>query len=313
MKSALVKWQQVLSDIRVRIPPLVFWVALVLVMDWLPLQAGEQVRGKETPGTFAQTFAVALPELEGPITVAIFSPQGEMIRLLYKDAAVESIPAGLNGLIMAWDGRDDAGLPVPPGTYRARGLVHGPISFSVLPVADPAGKIFSASLPSSTSSTYDSLVSQAPEEPLTFPFLLSDPSLPPCSPRAERNHLMILAAKDELQEVRPWLRLEARIKDQSVMITTEGLPLAECSLTAGISPSRSSRSSPDKNDHQKFRSISFHQGPTPATALLSLQYAEGTASYFVSGLDKIVPLEAGTLEVPPDAFQSPPFGRESPH
>jgi hypothetical protein len=306
MKSALVKWQQVLSDIRVRIPLLALLLALVLVMDWCPLMAGEQVGGKEPPRTFAQTIAVALPELEGPITIGIFSPDGELVRLLYRDAAVESIPAGLNGLIMAWDGKDDAGLPVSPGTYRVRGLVHGPITFSVRPSVDPSSKIFSSLSP------YYCLEAQVPEEPLSSP-LLSDPSLPFYPPITDRNHLTIPAAKDELQEVRPWLRIEARIKNPSVMITAEGLPLAECSLPIGTSPSLSPRSSSDKNDRLKPRSVSLHEGPMPGTAQLSLRYAGGTESYFITGIDKIVPLEAGTLVIPPAAFQSTPVGEESWH
>jgi len=305
MKSALVKWQQVLSDIRVRIPLLALLLAHILVMDWCPLMAGEQVGGKEPPRTFAQTIAVALPELEGPITVGIFSPDGEMIRLLYRDAAVESIPAGLNGLIMTWDGKDDEGLPVSPGTYRVRGLVHGPITFSVRPSVDPYSKIFSFS-------PYYGLEAQAPEEPLRSP-LLYDPSLPFYPPITDRNHLTIPAAKDELQEERPWLRLEARIKTPSVIITAEGLPLAECSLPIDASPSLSHRSSPDKNDRIKPRSVSLHEGPMPGTAQLVLRYAGGTESYLVTGIDKIVPLEAGTLVVPPGAFQSTTVGEESWH
>jgi general stress protein CsbA len=51
----------------------------------------------------------------------------------------------------------------------------------------------------------------------------------------------------------------------------------------------------------------------PGTAQLSLRYAGGTESYFITGIDKIVPLEAGTLVIPPAAFQSTPVGEESWH
>jgi len=74
------------------------------------------------------SFAVALPELEGSVTFGIFTPSGSLARLLYNDAAVDAIPAGLNGLLMSWDGKDDQGETLPPGSYRGRGLVHGPLS-----------------------------------------------------------------------------------------------------------------------------------------------------------------------------------------
>jgi hypothetical protein len=80
-----------------------------------------------------QTFTVALPELEGPLTIGIFSPEGERVRLLHRDAPVDSLPAGLNGLILTWDEKDDAGNPLPPGVYEARGLVHGAVVADLVP------------------------------------------------------------------------------------------------------------------------------------------------------------------------------------
>ena len=152
-------------------------------------------------------FAVALPELEGPVTLGIFSAQGNLVRLLYRDAPVDSIQAGLNGLLIGWDGKDDSGAAVSSGTYRARGLVHGPVAASVLPEQEGNGFC------SFASNDYPSPL------PTWNPF--------------PRNSITVLSVRDALLEKRKILSISARVWDNVVIVDADGLPLVSIGLREG--------------------------------------------------------------------------------
>jgi hypothetical protein len=214
-----------------------------------------------------QSFAVALPELEGPVTMGIFSSSGERVRLLCRDAGVDTIPAGLNGLIMSWDGKDDQGRDVPAGTYRARALVHGPLRITALPVGN--------SLP----------IDAAWRE---------EADLFPLRPPFPKNRITIRAAKDELLESRPLLSIEACIEGDACVIRAEGLPLLSIPMeSAGnVSP------------------VITH-GPGAGTASITIDNPKCSFTHTISGLDRLVPLNAGALEIPADAFHPLPGAGES--
>ncbi len=72
-----------------------------------------------------QQFTFALPELEGRISLGIFSPEGRLVRTLAVGATESDFKIGLNGLITTWDGKDDAGNIQPAGKYIVRGFVIG--------------------------------------------------------------------------------------------------------------------------------------------------------------------------------------------
>ncbi len=61
----------------------------------------------------------------GTITLGIFSGAGKLVRTLNRESAIEEFKQGENGLITKWDGRDDAGQPVPFGQYGVRGWMSG--------------------------------------------------------------------------------------------------------------------------------------------------------------------------------------------
>lgn len=214
-----------------------------------------------------QSFTVALPELEGPVTMEIFSSSGERVRLLHRDAGVDTIPAGLNGLIMSWDGRDDQGRDVPAGTYRARGLVHGPLRVTALPVGN--------SLP---------IAAACREEADMF---LLRPPFP-------KNRITIRAAKDELLESRPLLSIDAGIEGDACVIRADGLPLLSIPMesTGNVSPG-------------------ITHGPAAGTALITIDDPKGSSTYTIMGLDRLVPLNAGALEITADAFHPLPGAGES--
>jgi hypothetical protein len=216
-----------------------------------------------------QSFAVALPELEGPVTLGIFSNEGTLVRLLCRDTPVESIPAGLNGLIMTWDEKDASAKRVSPGGYMARGIVHGALSVSALPVPETG---------------------EAPktrESPVSF------------SPMTvQENEIVVRAARDALLASTPLLVIRASIKENSCMITAAGLPILSMPL-----PSLEKGNFPQK--------VRLTPGKAEGSALLTVENRHGTNSYEITGLERMVPISAGKLDVAPDAFHSSPSAGES--
>jgi hypothetical protein len=196
-----------------------------------------------------QHFTVAIPAMEGPLTMGIFSEQGELVRLLYRDAPVENIPAGLNGLIMSWDGKNDQGTDVPSGIYRARGLVHGPIRVTQIPFFTP----------------------------VIFPLI---PGEEPTSP-LPANRIVLRAADDELLESRPLLSLHALKGSHEITLEAEGLPLMTIPLIPGVAQAK----------------VHFKHGPLAGEAALDVEGENFQESYLILGLDRIVPIDAGKLEI----------------
>ena len=219
--------------------------------------------GQESAGG---TFAVALPALEGPITLGVFAPDGTLVRLLHRDAPMASIPAGLNGLLLTWDGRDDRSVPVPPGIYRARGMVHGPVTAMLLSATAPGN------------GTRPPAETTAPHE----------------------ESVQVLAAADPLYEERPLVTLTTKVSGGRATLLANGLPLAD--LPPGA----------------ETGSASLTLAPEPGTIRLSFREADSPVEWTLSGLERIVPLEAGTLTVEapqetngPGAFLSPKEQPES--
>lgn len=71
-------------------------------------------------------IAFAVPE-DGRITLGVFDSNGRLVRQLHALAPQSDFTTGLNGLITKWDGRDDAGTTVAPGTYHIRGYLIGDV------------------------------------------------------------------------------------------------------------------------------------------------------------------------------------------
>ncbi len=236
-----------------------------------------QDRAQETVSATNPTapcrFAIALPEMDGPLTLGIFSPEGKLTRLLYHEAPIDSIPAGLNGLLVSWDGKDDAGLPVPPGIYHARGLVHGKLMVTALPFSDWEAAWRSSHL----QGTND----------------LFSASLPPVIPTiSSSNQITVMAAKDALFENRPLLTIAAFFAKDQIIVTAEGLPI----LSIPVEPYLLL---PPPTEGPI---ITLHAGDHPGTAELILISSGRKTSYLLSGLDQLVPLDAGALPMPPEIF-----------
>lgn len=65
------------------------------------------------------------PPLEGTLSLGIYDKGGKLVRTLHREATEKDFVVGLNGFITHWDGKDQAGRPVPAGKYAARGYAVG--------------------------------------------------------------------------------------------------------------------------------------------------------------------------------------------
>lgn len=215
-------------------------------------------------------FAVALPELDGPLTLGIFSPDGKLVRLLYHEALVNSIPAGLNGLLISWDGKDDHGMDVQFGIYDAMGLVHGNLGVSAMPTHDDgrSGILYC--------SNNDILLTSSwgPAQSLF------------CS-----NKIVVQAAPDALFEnrERPFLVISASLQGGSIAVYADGLPLLKIPLEAWMSDSN-------------HPTLEFQSGLSKGMGVVKLNRPDGIYSWMISGLDHLVPMNAGALPMPPEKY-----------
>jgi hypothetical protein len=74
-------------------------------------------------------FIFAVPAT-GRITLGVFDKNGHLVRTLHALDGEEKFQVGLNGFISRWDGLDDSGKKVAPGTYHIRGYQIGEVSVS---------------------------------------------------------------------------------------------------------------------------------------------------------------------------------------
>ncbi len=79
-----------------------------------------------TPGK-AIRITFLPPPLEGAISLGIYDGNGKLVRVLHREAETDDFEIGNDALSTTWDGRDDAGGNLPPGTYHARGFVVGEV------------------------------------------------------------------------------------------------------------------------------------------------------------------------------------------
>lgn len=71
---------------------------------------------------------LAAPPLEGTVSIGVFDAAGNCIRVLYKNADQDTIPSALNGFLITWDGKNDAGTITQKGEYEIRGVTVGNVS-----------------------------------------------------------------------------------------------------------------------------------------------------------------------------------------
>jgi hypothetical protein len=65
------------------------------------------------------------PPLEGTISLGIYDPSGQLVRVLHQEAEVDEFNVGADSLVTTWDGKNDDGEDLPDGKYHARGYLVG--------------------------------------------------------------------------------------------------------------------------------------------------------------------------------------------
>jgi hypothetical protein len=110
-----------------KLPAFVCWMTLAL-----GLLAAAQAQDAEAPpapaakkGTVRITFLP--PPMEGSLSLGVYDKAGKLVRVLAREATEKDFAIGLNGLILFWDGRDDAAKPLPAGNYSVRGFSVGSV------------------------------------------------------------------------------------------------------------------------------------------------------------------------------------------
>ena len=78
------------------------------------------------------------PPMEGTISLGIWDSNDKLVRVLHREAKIDSFTVEENSLSTTWDGKNDAGEDLPAGKYRARGYLVGKLKI------DDAGKATSS-------------------------------------------------------------------------------------------------------------------------------------------------------------------------
>jgi hypothetical protein len=63
--------------------------------------------------------------MDGTITLGIWDSNDKLVRVLHREAKIDSLTVEENSLSTSWDGKNDAGEDLPAGKYRARGYLVG--------------------------------------------------------------------------------------------------------------------------------------------------------------------------------------------
>ena len=65
--------------------------------------------------------------MDGTISLGIYDQAGKLVRVLHQNAQLNDFTIGPDSLVTRWDGKDDGHQDLPPGRYRARGYLVGPL------------------------------------------------------------------------------------------------------------------------------------------------------------------------------------------
>ena len=78
------------------------------------------------------------PPMDGTISLGIYDQAGKLVRVLNQNAQLTDFTIGPDSLVTRWDGKDDGHQDLPPGRYRARGYLVGPLKREDLGEASPS-------------------------------------------------------------------------------------------------------------------------------------------------------------------------------
>ncbi|MFL6521567.1 MAG: hypothetical protein ACJ8NS_15215 [Chthoniobacterales bacterium] len=104
-------------------------IVLLLAAAWLVDNAAGQESptrtATSTPAPRSIRVSFVPPPLDGTISLGVYDASGKLVRVLFREADINEFNIGSDSLSTTWDGKNDAGEPVPPGKYNAHGFVVG--------------------------------------------------------------------------------------------------------------------------------------------------------------------------------------------
>lgn len=78
------------------------------------------------------------PPLDGKISLGIYDQNNQLVRVLHQEADLDEFTVGADALVTKWDGKDDFGYDLWPGTYRARGFLVAPMKIEEVTTGETA-------------------------------------------------------------------------------------------------------------------------------------------------------------------------------
>lgn len=75
--------------------------------------------------------------MDGTISLGIYDQSKQLVRVLHEEADFDEFTVGADALVTKWDGKNDKGEDMPPGTYRARGYAVGELKAAQLETQTP--------------------------------------------------------------------------------------------------------------------------------------------------------------------------------
>ena len=76
------------------------------------------------------------PPLEGKISLGIYDENNQLVRVLHQEAELDDFTVGADALVTKWDGKDDFGYDLWPGTYHGRGFLVAPMKIEEITTGD---------------------------------------------------------------------------------------------------------------------------------------------------------------------------------
>ncbi|MBV9008920.1 MAG: hypothetical protein JO354_07110, partial [Verrucomicrobia bacterium] len=100
-----------------------------LVLAFVPMAVLAQESTIAPSPTPARSVRISFvpPPLEGTISLGIYDENDQLVRVLQQEASLDQFTTGADALVTKWDGKDDFGNDLWPGTYHARGFLVAPM------------------------------------------------------------------------------------------------------------------------------------------------------------------------------------------
>jgi hypothetical protein len=100
------------------------WYPGIALLLWFVSLHGLNAQDEESN---ANQLLFVPPPVEGVISLGVYDSKGKIVRVLKKEAELDSFKSASDGLVIDWDRNDSQGKPVPNGKYFARGVLIGDV------------------------------------------------------------------------------------------------------------------------------------------------------------------------------------------